>query len=68
MSILRNVNVSHVFVAYFPQGSCIKETMHSALNMLCIIRAQLISAARGRVIQPKVLARATDYSATCQQG
>ena len=41
---------------------------HSALNLLCTIRAQLISATRGRASQAKVLAMATDCSATCQQG
>ena len=46
----------------------IRETMHSALNLYCITRAQLISATRGRASQPKVLAMATDCSATCQQG
>ena len=35
---------------------------------VCIITAQLISATRGRASQPKVLAMATDCSATCQQG
>ena len=46
----------------------IRETMHSALNLYCTIRTQLISATRGRASQPKVLAMATDCSATCQQG
>ena len=50
------------------QRPYIRETMHSALNLLCTIRAQLISAIRGRASQPKVLAMATDCSATCQQG
>ena len=46
----------------------ITETMHSALNLYCTMRAQLISATRGRASQPKVLVMATDCSATCQQG
>ena len=46
----------------------IRETMHSALNLWCTIRAQLISATRGHASQPKVLVMATDCSATCQQG
>ena len=50
------------------QRPYIRETMHSALNLSCTIRAQLISATRGRASQPKVLAMATDCSATCQQG
>ena len=50
------------------QRPYIRETMHSALNLYCTIRAQLISATRGRASQPKVLAMATDCSATCQQG
>ena len=45
-----------------------RETVHPALNLYCTIRAQLISATRGRASQPKVLAMATDCSATCQQG
>ena len=49
------------------QRPYIREEMHSALNLLCTIRAQLISATRGRVSQPKVLAMATDCSTTCQQ-
>ena len=32
------------------------------------VRAQRISATRGRVSQPKVLAMATDCIAICQQG
>ena len=43
-----------------------RETMHSALNLKCTIRAQLISATRGHASQPKVLAMAADCSATCQ--
>ena len=50
------------------QRPYIRETMHSALNLQCTLRAQLISATRGRASQPKVLAMATDCSATCQQG
>ena len=50
------------------QRPYIRETMYSALNLQCTIRAQLISATRGRASQPKVLAMATDCSATCQQG
>ena len=38
------------------------------LGRRCTISAQLISATRGRASQPKVLAMATDCSATCQQG
>ena len=44
------------------------------LGIFCIVydvttlREQLISATRGRASQPKVLAMATDCSATCQQG
>ena len=49
------------------QRPYIRETMHSALNLI-IIRAQLISTTRGHTSQPKVLAMATDCSATCQQG
>ena len=50
------------------QRPYIRETMHSALNLKCFIRVQLISATRGRASQPKVLAMVTDCSATCQQG
>ena len=50
------------------QRPYIRETMHPALNLQCTIRAQLISATRGCASQPKVLAMATDCSATCQQG
>ena len=50
------------------QRPYIREMMHSALNLLRTIRAQLIFATRGRASQPKVLALATDCSATCQQG
>ena len=45
------------------QGDGALSTKH-----VCTIRAQLISATRGRASQPKVLAMATDCSATCQQG
>ena len=38
------------------------------LGRRCTIRAQLISATRGRASQPKVSAMATDCSVTCQQG
>ena len=55
-------------VPYRYQRPYIRETMHSALNLQCTIRTQLISATRGRASQPKVLAMATDCSATCQQG
>ena len=55
-------------VNYIYQRPYIRETMHSALNLQCTIRAQLISATRGCASQPKVLAMATDCSATCQQG
>ena len=50
------------------QRPYIRETMHSPLNLKCTIRARLISATRGRASQPKVLAMATDCSATCQLG
>ena len=50
------------------QRPYIRETMHSARNLSCTIRAQLISATRGHASQPKVLAMATDCIATCQQG
>ena len=50
------------------QRPYMRETMHSALNLECTIRAQLTSATRGRASQPKVLAMATDCSVTCQQG
>ena len=50
------------------QRPYIRETMNSALNLQCTIRAQLISATRGRTSKPKVLAMAKDCSATCQQG
>ena len=53
---------------YLNQRPYIRETMHSSLNLGCIIRAQLISATRGCASQPKVLAMATDCIATCQQG
>ena len=46
------------------QRAYIRETMHSALNLLCTIREQLIAAARGLASQPKVLAMATNCSAT----
>ena len=52
----------------FGQRPYIRETVHSALNLSCTIRAQIISATRGCASQPKVLAMATDCSATCQQG
>ena len=52
----------------YHQRPYIRDMMHSALNLQCTIRAQLISATRGRASQPKVLAMATDCSATCQQG
>ena len=45
-----------------------KETLHSALNLYCTIRAQLISATRRCASQPMVLAIATNCSATYQQG
>ena len=61
------VREGHI-VAEARQRPYIRETMHSALNLKCIIRAQLISATSGRASQPKVLAMATDCSATCQQG
>ena len=50
------------------QRPYIRKTMHSALTLSCTIRAQLISATRGRASQPKVLGMVTDCSATCQQG
>ena len=34
------------------QRPYIRETMHSALNLYCTLRAQLISATRGRASQP----------------
>ena len=51
-------------VPWGPQRPHIRETMHSALGLRCTIRAQLISATRGCASPPKVLAMATDFSAT----
>ena len=44
------------------QRPYIRETVHSALNLQCTIRAQFISVARGHPSQSKVLAMATDCS------
>ena len=52
------------------QRPYIRETVHSALNLLCIMRAHRISATRGHARQLKVLTMTltADCSATCQQG